>query len=260
MTVPSPQRCLDVLAEQALLPAAYEAVYLAGSLVRGWGNPSSDIDVYVVVPRPWTGQPDGLGTVSVAPGAVPVRGFTADGRRWDVEFWTDEQVDALLELVSWESFEAGRARGDALTLHEVAFMQRLGYARVVRGAGWLARRVDQFDGSAVRAMIGSRALYELDLFTDDAVGMLAAGDVDSAVLAARCAFGHAVEALLASHGEFNEQPKWRARRMRDVAPAELGFADYWAVETMRDLDPAAPEKWVEHVLRVCQQIANEVTL
>ena len=36
--VVSGQRCLDVLAEQGLLPDRYNAVYLAGSLVRGWGT------------------------------------------------------------------------------------------------------------------------------------------------------------------------------------------------------------------------------
>lgn len=260
MTVVPPHRCLDVLAEQNLLPDQHNAVYLAGSLVRGWGNSLSDLDVYVIVPEPWSRPAAEVGSVSVPPGRVPIHGFVSDGRRWDVEYWTEQQVDDLLELVSWPSFETRRGRAESLTKHEIAFMQRLAFADVVTGADWVRRRKAQFEASAVRTMIASRALYECDLFAEDAVGMLEAGDVDSAVLAARYGFGCAVEALLASHGEFNEQEKWRARRMRAVSPPELSFEDYWALETLRDLDPEAPGTWVETVLTVCQDIANEVKL
>jgi hypothetical protein len=45
-----------------------------------------------------------------------------------------------------------------------------------------------------------------------------------------------------------------------VSPPELSFEDYWALETLRDLDPEAPGTWVETVLTVCQDIANEVKL
>jgi hypothetical protein len=259
-TVVPPQRCLDVLAEQGLLPDRLHAVYLAGSLVRGWGNPLSDLDVYVIVDEPWTRSDAEVGSVSVRPGFVPIHGFVSDGRRWDVEYWSEQQVDDLLALVSWPSFESRRGRAESLTTHEVAFMQRLAFAKVISGAEWVRRRTNEFATSAVRTMIASRALYEFDLFAEDAVGMLEAGDTDSAVLAARYGFDHVVEALLASHGEFNEQAKWRARRMRAVSPPELSFEDYWALETMRDLDPDSPDDWVKTVLRVCQDIANEVKL
>lgn len=256
----TPERCLAVLEEQGLLPPQRSAVYLAGSLIRGWGNESSDIDVYVVVREPWLTETTNSSHVSVAPGSVPVQAFVADGRRWDVEYWLESQVDELAEAVSWDSFESGRRAADSLTAHEIAFVQRLAFSVVVDGEEWVRQRAAEFDASAIKAMIATYALYELDLLTEDAVGMLANGDEVSAVLAARLAFGHAVEALLASHGEFNEQAKWRARRMRSVAPGVLGFEEYWDIETMRGYDPAAPGAWVEDVLRTCQKIVTEVEL
>lgn len=259
MTVTTEQ-CAAALAERRLLPERRSAVYLAGSLVRGWGNAMSDVDVYVVVPEPWQGEVSNTTHVSVAPGSVPVHAFDHDGRRWDVEYWLDAQVDELLDAVSWDSFESGRRTADTITPHEIAFAQRLGFSLVVEGDDWVRRRAGEFDASAIKAMIATNALYELDLLTEDAVGMLESGDVDSAVLATRLAFGWAIEALLASLGEFNEQPKWRARRMKAVAPPVLGFDDYWAIETMRDYTPADPRAWVERVLRTCQDIVTEVKL
>lgn len=260
MNVPSPDRCRSVLRERGLLPPGPVAVYLAGSLVRGWGNATSDLDVYVIVREPWLEETTNSQHVSVAPGTVPVEAFDLDGRRWDVEYWLESQVDELLDLVSWEAFESGRTTAGSLTPYEVAFVQRLSFSLVVDGEEWVERRAREFEASAIKAMIATYALYEFDLLTEDAVGMLGNGDVESAVLAARLAFGWAVEALLASAGEFNEQAKWRARRMRSVAPPGLGFEEYWDIETMRHFDPAAPGRWVEDVLRTCQSIVSEVKL
>lgn len=109
-------------------------------------------------------------------------------------------------------------------------------------------------------MVASRALDEYDRLTEDVVGMIAADDPHSAALTARLAFGHVVEALLAQHGEYSEQAKWRARRMLTVAPAELSFDDYWDIETMRAYTPATAGDWAESVLRLCHDIVCEIEL
>jgi hypothetical protein len=172
----------------------------------------------------------------------------------------ESQVDELLDNVSWDAFESERVSPESLTKCEIAFAQRLPFSLVVEGHEWVKARTVDFDASAIKTMLATKALYQLDLLSEDALGMLEAGDLTSAVLAARFALGYAVEALLCSHGEFNEQDKWRARRLRSVAPPELEFEEYWELETMRAFDPAEPGKWVEDVLRVCQRIANEVQL
>lgn len=256
----SPDACLSVLAERGLLPANHDAVYLAGSLIRGWGNVTSDLDVYVVTGHLWQGEATTSAPVSVAPGVIPVQAFYRGDRRWDVEYWLDGQVDELLGVVSWEAFESGRSSGRMLTPTEIAFIQRLGFSQVVVGEDWLRRRRQQFDESAIRTMIAASALDMLDHLTEDAIGMRDNGDCDSAVLAAHLALGFAVDALLASRGEFTEQAKWRARRLRAVAPPELPFDEYWELETMRSYDRQAPDKWVNEVLRLCQRIAEAVQL
>lgn len=260
-TTPTAQQCRAELPARGLLPAGRSAVYMAGSLVRGWGNATSDLDVYVIVHEPWDGETTTTSPVSVPPGSVPVAVFHDDGgRRWDVEYWLDGQVDALLDAVSLEAFESGRGDAGTLTDNDIAFAQRIPFSLVVEGEEWMRRRREQFGASAIHTMIAAEALYRYDLFSEDAVGMLGNDDLDSAVLAAHLAFGRAVEALLASLGEFNEQPKWRARRVREVAPAVLPFDKYWEIETMRTLDHTDPRPWVQRVLRTCQDIVTEVKL
>jgi len=180
-----------------------------------------------------------------------------DGRRWEVMYLLDEQVDEFLARVDPEPYEGGA--GD-LAVPEYSFLERLTYAEPLIGAQWLARRRGQVEASALRSMVTADRLDSLDNQTEDATGMLKAGDLESAVLAARNAFGHAVDALLAAHGEVGHGPKWRARRLRLTQPEALSFETYWALETMRSFDPDRPGDWVVEVLEACQDIALEIDL
>lgn len=251
-------RYLAELEAHGALPRERLALFAAGSLIRGWGNDKSDLDLYVITDAPWAGERVAEDRVWAQPGTVPVQAFYVDRRRWDVEYWLEDQIDQLVAFVSHERFESGACDAAQLSSPELALIQRLDACAVVEGQAWIDRRRAQFVGSAVRSAVAAQHLYQLDLRTEDATGMLAAGDCASAVLAARMALGFAVDALLASAGEFSRQPKWRARRVKDGF--EPLFAQYWALETMRGYDEADPGAWVTEVLRFCQQIAEEVQL
>lgn len=96
-------RCPAELAERGLLPRERSAVYLSGSLVRGWGNAQSDLDVIVVSGGTCVPETNGSRPAAVAPGFLPVHSFYAGDRRWEVEYWTESQVDELLDAVSREA-------------------------------------------------------------------------------------------------------------------------------------------------------------
>ncbi|MFD0884807.1 hypothetical protein ACFQ08_09630 [Streptosporangium algeriense] len=255
-----PSGHLAELAARGLLPEDHRAVYLAGSLVRGWGNSGSDLDVYVVSAAPRTAPSTALAPVALTPDHVPVEVVHVDGVRWDIEYWTDSQVDQMFAKVSWEEFDTNHSVADLLTSHEMDFLERLGSAVSVTGEEWLAGRRTQLESSAIRSILVSRALNLSDLFVEDAVGQLKAGDVESAVLSAKLAFGYAVNALHVSCGEFGHSAKWRARRFRQVEQTIMPFEEYWAIETMRGYDPANPAAWVEDVVLACRRISMEVVI
>ncbi len=259
MTVLGAEACRATLAANEALPESWLAIYLAGSLIRGWGNPKSDLDVYVITAEPWQGGRVAE-EVSLTAGIVPVHAFYVDDRRWDVEFWTDRQVDQMLEYAVWDKFESGTSKGSILTATEIAFANRLSRCHVIDGADWVSYRAKQFAASAMKSIIVAETLDELDGLAEDAVGMAEAGDYVSATIAARYAFDTAVDALLASLGDYERQIKWRGRRLLEMRPSELPFDKYWQVETMRDFDQAAPEKWIRSVLQSCQELAQAVSL
>jgi hypothetical protein len=252
------------LTAAGLLPAERHAVLVVGSVAWGWDTPTSDLDVCVVAPRQWPGGPDGPTNpvsslpVLLDPDDIKVEVTKVAGRPCQLKYWTGAQVARTLAKVGWDAFESGALTQGVLSTEEYALLQILPRAIPLEGADWLRAAQERLHASAARAMACQRLLAFSDGLAEDAAGHIRAGDTDSAVLTAWLAYGRAVDAVMASHGELADNPKWRARRVREMAVPELPYADFWAVTTMRDLDPADPVRWVTEVLRTCQDLSAEV--
>lgn len=248
-----------VLAEHQALPADCLSVCVVGSLARGWANDNSDYDLNVICPHE---QPKGgprTIRVPLRPATVPTRVLDVDGRRWELKYWTDRQVDEMLAKVAWGRFEGGQPVGDVLVDDEELFLERLVTCVPLAGSGWVARRTEQLSASAFRAFVTARSLAAADSGVEDAIGQFSAGDPRSAVLSARNAWGHLVDALLESHGNYGSRiPKWRVRRFQETAPTELDFDSYWAIETMRDYTPGAAKEWIDMVVSSYRKLAFEI--
>ncbi|WP_069742991.1 nucleotidyltransferase domain-containing protein [Streptomyces sp. EN23] len=257
------ENCLSELERRGLLPDEHRAVYVSGSIARGWGNETSDLDIYVITPEPWTGDGEASAPVALEPNSVPIGITHVNKVRWDIEYWSEGQVEQLVRKVSWASFDSNPKATDLMTSpmqHELNFLERLPYAVPLAGEEWLLARREEVASSALRSLATSAQLNLADAYLEDAVGQLKASDLESSVLSAKMAFGHSVDALLAYNGEVGRSWKWRARRFHEVEQDVLTFERYWALETMRDFDPESPARWVEEVVQVCRSISFEVVL
>ncbi|WP_371640720.1 hypothetical protein [Streptomyces virginiae] len=248
---------LDQLRTMGLLPPSWVCVFEAGSLVRGWGNASSDVDLYVVSDEPWTSDGASRHSVPLMPTDVLGEETFVGGMRWDMRYWTLSQVEQVLAKVTWDVFKQGTVE---LVLREVQLLDRLTFGAAAGGHELLSDWRARVEASAFRSVLAARALNMADSRVEDAVGQLEAGDLDSAVLSARAAFQFTVDALLASVGECGPGEKWRARRVRAAAPSVLPYDKYWALETMRSLDLADPAPWINEVISVCRGITMEVAV
>ncbi|GAA3229653.1 hypothetical protein MTQ10_23505 [Streptomyces sp. XM83C] len=253
--------CLEEMERRGLIPEDCLAVCCVGSVARGWANEGSDYDFNVICRTPWTGESARTIPVPLDPGVVPAVVLYVDGRRWEIKYWVDDQVRQMLDKVTWEQFEEGNSTAKALVDAEELFLERLSTCLTLSGSAWVEDCKRRVADSAFRAFVTTRSLAEADSSIEDAVGQLAAGDLDSAVLSARKALGHTVDALLESQGNFGSRtPKWRARRFRETRPKELTFEEYWALETMRAFDPEDPRRWVETVVQCCRDLSMEVEI
>lgn len=249
---------LQPLWQRDLLPPGALAAFVVGSTARGWDNARSDYDIYVITSteQGWTSADAAL---SLELPSAHIEEFYAHNRRWQVTYWLDAQVDDIFDKVSWKAFESGRVTDDTLSYREEILLSRLGNCLPLFGEDWLADSLARLNASAFRSFVVVRSLGALENALEDALGQLEAGDLESATISTRLAFGHVIDALLESHGEYGSQLiKWRPNRFRAVAPDAIEFTRYWRIETMQDYDPAAPDAWIKEVLALCQDIAMRV--
>lgn len=253
--------CVPTLAERGLLPEDVRSVIVGGSMATGWAAPTSDIDLVVVTGERFDADSRvHLTEAPLTPDTLPTTAFQLGERRWEIRYWTDDQIDQLLDKVCWERFGTDRRTGEKLVELEEVFLERLHTSLPLHGEGWLERRRQQVQSSAFRAILLFRALGNADDRVDTAVAQLAAGDPDTAVLAVRDAFGWAMDALLMASGSYGALVKWRARRFKEARPRLLTFDEYWAIETMRDYSPDRAGDWITAVARLCKRVSMEVEI
>ena len=249
-----PRRLLDTMAASAALPDDTLAVFVGGSIARGWNNEWSDIDAYVVSRTPWAGG--SAKTVPLDPPRLPVGLLDLDGVLVDLEYWTAGQVEQVLAKLAAPADAQSPLL--ALVREEMSLLDRVCHPLVCTGADWVADVAAAVAAGPLRPLAVSLQFDMVDMRVEDALGQLAAGDVHSAVLSTKLAYGFAVDGVLARYGEIALNAKWRARRLADAKPAELDFDAWWRVETMADYDDADPGGWVRAVCRECRRITTVV--
>ncbi|MEU9096832.1 nucleotidyltransferase domain-containing protein [Streptomyces sp. NPDC048361] len=253
----SPHPVLETLSSRNLLPARCRAVYLTGSRVRGWDNVASDVDVVVVSPQPFTPPVDAAELVGQ--GALRIRHakVSIEGRDHDLEYWTEDQVGALLRKVSWQVFELGQGQERQFMVYEINFLDRITHALALHGEPALHAWQETLRASAFRAARVAYWLHEARNYRAASQGQLASGDVHSATLCARLTVECAVDALLARHGQLSASGKWRARRFMEISPGTLSFERYWRLQTLDGFDDAHPEAWISAALNEVSPVVEE---
>ncbi|MEV8305789.1 hypothetical protein AB0P36_00140 [Streptomyces flavidovirens] len=250
---------LATLEARNLLPEETLAAYVVGSTARGWDNARSDFDFYVVLSADELPSAPNSIPLPLAPPFVRSDVFFEAGKRWEVTYWLDSQIDQILSKVSWEAYEAGTIAENTLVKKEEQSLARLVNCLPLVGQEWLDQARKKLAGTAFRSFTVVRSLVMADDAVEDALGQMDEGDLYSATISARIAFGHSIDALLDGQGEYGSHtPKWRPNRFKAAAPSAISFEEYWEIETMQAFDPSDPRRWITKVLTICQDIAMRV--
>jgi len=200
------------------LHPACDIVLATGSLVEGFGNAGSDLDLFVVN---WTDLP--LSREKKVVGAT--------GRRWaDVEYLDRPTVVELHARVMNEGPRNGWHEGPGLTLGELDTYHRLATGVLLNRplcdlADW-----PLFDRNALgrKLAIGNYALARSRWL--DAVGALMSEQYGQAWYAGREAMERGIDAYLSLLGETNPSQKWLGAKLARVESDPCQFRDlFWAV-------------------------------
>lgn len=238
-----------------------QCAFAGGSVVQGWGNEDSDIDIYLLaydLPRGYSLEE--VHDTRFADGGIPVSSLNIKGRKIDVEIWTVYQAEQVLGLVEMPESERSSSALEGLSYFELDFLEKLGHGLSVFGHGEVAAYKHRLVESAWTEMLLEQALILSDIYLEDAVGQLESSDLISSVLSAKLAFGHSVDAIAISSGLIGRSPKWRARRMNLADSRILSPDEYWQIETMQNYDPKNPAEWVRRVVSISRRVSATVEI
>ncbi|MFF4806038.1 nucleotidyltransferase domain-containing protein [Streptomyces sp. NPDC001351] len=191
--------------------------FVGGSLVEGFGNATSDVDLLVLVDE------------DVAPESLPLdrsndfvifgdhRIWVSEirGQRLDIEFRRIEDFEQVKRRLVDPSAPKDFNRGWLEFFHHL----RIGIP-VVRPEEFEGAR-DGFPWPVLGRVLVEHFEYDANSSLDDAAGAITAQDTGTALLASRATLGAAVEALLASVGSTNPRVKWRFRKLRQFRQLDL---------------------------------------
>jgi predicted nucleotidyltransferase len=197
-----------------------DSVYASGSVVEGFGNRHSDIDIFVV----GDSEPSSNGVIITKEQFAISIHFLGE-RRIDFEYWPVEQVHAMAARLSdikvGEDFVA-----DKLGPVEKLFIHRLKVALPLINPVQLTKLKSRFAWQHFQDYLVQEAIHRIDGAIEDVWGLMETGRLLDAALRARDIAGFAADVGRFAKGETNPLEKWRASALarlseRDEATVKL---------------------------------------
>lgn len=222
-------------------------VFVSGSLVEGYGNQGSDIDVFVVGERPGK-------TVIASLPECDVDVMEIGGVRYDVEYWSPDAVDKLLERLEALEFD-GECYPVHLSPDELQFCHRLRIGIPIAGQ----ERFDQLIATlATERLLGYIVFFahaDYDDAVDDALSALDAGDLRTSITCSRIALEAAIDCCLALRGDTSTKGKWRWRRLSRLEVEPSIIERFWSLWVAAPASEAEQQGgYVEECVSFCSDL------
>lgn len=197
-------------AERITAPLEEQRVQLAwisGSIVENLGNPSSDIDVFAVLPE----LPQSMDAIKKSDDHF-TQVYFSNSRRLDFEYWSAGALLALQKKL--ESAPVGLGTKNILDYfaeHEVEFIHRLHIGVPILGESEFQKLLQAYPRQQLLGyLVDNKRIYIDDAF-DDTVGLMREGHLLSAAYRARYTLELSADMLLYAHGISNHKEKHRYR-------------------------------------------------
>lgn len=211
--------------------------FLGGSLVEGYGNEGSDLDLIILTERRLQAEevPIAIGRlVSFEEKQLIVS--KSGSIRLDIEIRQLDYVahvrDALLTAVRDNNYFFSQI----LKQDTLEFVHDLRIGVPIQNHELHQELVDEFPWDELTHWLVGRFEYDAHGHLDDASAAVNAGDAGLALLTSRSTLQAAVDALLASRGATNPKAKWRFRKFESLGINELA-EEYLRYETDASVEP-----------------------
>ncbi|MFI7068840.1 hypothetical protein [Micromonospora sediminicola] len=228
--------------------AEAEAVCRTGSTAAGWGNVSSDFDLYAFSDKKLDLPVDE--TMEAWPGS------DKSGIRWDN--WMGEYEKSRVDLTVWPTDTLATVLAPYLdgevefcVMSQVLrdFVYRVSIGIPLKNEGYFERMREMLAKSSFRRSLARYTKAMAENALTDVGGQLDANDQMSARISAMRAAAQATDACLILHGEYCPRDKWIMRRLERKPECGIGVDEYRSVV----LDGTRPgESDGDYALRVAR--------
>lgn len=187
-----------------LASASEPILFLSGSLVEGYGNASSDVDLYVLFPDEDVQE-------AVKPITTPRLGDI----RLDLEFWPSSRIDKLREKVNGLQLRSNKSRV-SFTHQERVFMHSLRSGIPITSPERLEQLRATFQFSVYQHAEVWNRLADYEQIMEDIEGCVLSRDTITGLVNVRRATDTLMIAYLHLKGDLNPREKWCYRRLAVV--------------------------------------------
>ncbi|KWX80174.1 hypothetical protein AMQ84_04660 [Paenibacillus riograndensis] len=231
-----------------------DIVFVSGSVVEGYGNPQSDLDLFVIKE-----SIEEVKAQFVYKDLRIQQIITNNNQRFDVEYHSVAKTLAYLELS--RNFRADSLEDmEELDLKKIDFLHRLHLAIPLRASTKLKSLQEAINIVNVCSSLKNWKIRSYNAHLTDCLGMLQIDDLDTAVYWSRQTLSEAIDVLLALHFMSNPSDKWRFRKLADVAGAQSDiYMNYRRLMT-REVSLDQRKNYIFETLKYAGNIVLEAQL
>lgn len=237
----------DVIHSLSLSEEPY-TIFVSGSIIEGYGNAESDLDVFVVYPNE---VPSLRTDIDMETNSISLEYISE--QRLDIEHWSKDQVIAVSERIrqcspdDWENCFH-------FSYNDIEFAHSLRIGLPIQQTDHFVQLQQAFDFEQVSHIITMKRVGLYHSVQEDAAGAIASKQEGTALLMARYALQLAIDAWLASQGETNAKDKWRFFKLQKADPKIL--TRYWELET-QGVDASSVFEYAKECLRFGNQLVTQ---
>ncbi len=180
-------------------------VFVSGSLVAGYGNSWSDLDVYCL----GDGSLRGFKSASLETSTHLIEVTVTQHQRLDFEFWPRDAIHAAATKLN-ESAINNFVR-PILSKDELEFVYRMQIGIPLLNAQAFLEERTSFPSELFRCYLASRALLSCGPIYDDLAGCQEASDAETTLVNAQLYLDASMDAFRHACGDTNPATKWRAK-------------------------------------------------
>ena len=194
---------------QQIITTPDDVVFVSGSIVEGFGNENSDLDLFLVRAGGEVTPDPRLVLATVGLGETYI----------DYEVYNEANLSSLAALINTAAPDDFRAVWQ-IPLSRIDLYYRVVIAEAAYNPTGLAQIQRDFDRETVASRLATWAGLRSVVALEQADELLAHGDGRHAVVAAQGACGYALDSYLAARGEAYPNLKWRFEKLKRLCGVE----------------------------------------